>query len=226
MGVTFSSQNTFTDGLDLLCHHAQKAQALVDLHVLKHKTVSGKYIIDLFDTLVKPVLTYGTAVYGIQNCMVVEKLYIKFLNKILKVKTSTNTCMIYAEIGRYPLSIDIKLNMIKHCLTIIRSDNNNLICLVYCSMKDCSVRVSKRNNWVLNITEILYSTGFGYVWEQQTVNNEYSGSNYDSLFARTVAYPVQVAYWNQRGHSPLRIQCPMSNLTSGPETWPWGPVGW
>ena len=52
------------------------------------------------------------------------------------------------------------------------------------------------------------------------------GSNYDSLFARTVAYPVQVAYWNQRGHSPLRIQCPMSNLTSGPETWPWGPVGW
>ena len=30
-------------------------------------------------------------------------------------------------------------------------------------MKDCSVRVSKRNNWVLNIKELLYSTGFGYV---------------------------------------------------------------
>ena len=29
---------------------------------------------------------------------------------------------------------------------------------------------------------------------------EPGGSNYDSLFARTVAYPVQVAYWNQRGH--------------------------
>ena len=28
---------------------------------------------------------------------------------------------------------------------------------------------------------------------------------------------------DQRGHSPLRIQCPMSTLTSGPETWPWGP---
>ena len=92
LGVTFSSRNTFTDGLDLLCHQAQKAQALVDLHVLKHKTVSVKYIIDLFDTLVKPVLTYGSAVYGIQNCMVVETFYLKFLKKILKVKTSTNTC--------------------------------------------------------------------------------------------------------------------------------------
>ena len=25
--------------------------------------------------------------------------------------------------------------------------------------------------------------------------------------------------------APPRIQCPMSILTSGPETWPWGPVG-
>ena len=81
--------------------------------------------------------------------------------------------MIYAETGRYPLSIDIKLNMIKQWLKIIRSDDNKLIRLVYCSMKDCSVRVSKRNNWVLNTKELLYSTGFGYVWEQQTVNNEY-----------------------------------------------------
>ena len=40
LGVTFPSRNIFTDGLDLLCHQAQKAQALVDLHVLKHKIVS------------------------------------------------------------------------------------------------------------------------------------------------------------------------------------------
>ena len=82
------------------------------LTLLKHKTVSVKYIINLFDTLVKPVLTYGSAMYGIQNCMVVETFYLKFLKKILKIKTSTNTCMIYAETGRYPMSIDTKLNMI------------------------------------------------------------------------------------------------------------------
>ena len=37
LGVTFSSRNTFTYGLDLLCQQVLKAQALVDLHVLKHK---------------------------------------------------------------------------------------------------------------------------------------------------------------------------------------------
>ena len=69
--------------------------------------------------------------------------------------------MTYAETGRYPLLINIKVNMIKQWLKIIRSDDNKLIRLVYCSMKDCSVRVSKHNNWVLNIKELLYSTGFG-----------------------------------------------------------------
>ena len=53
------------------------------------------------------------------------------------------------------------------------------------------------------------------------------GSNYDSLIVRTVAFPVQLSsLLDSRGHGPLRIQCPMSTLTSGPETWPWGPVGW
>ena len=110
--------------------------------------------------------------YGIQNCVVVETFYLKFLKNILKVKISTNTCMIYAETGRYLLSIDIKLNMIKQWQKIIRSDDNKLIRLVYC-IKDSSVLVSRRNNWVLNIKELLCNTGFGYVWEQQTVNNEY-----------------------------------------------------
>ena len=74
---------------------------------------------------------------------------------------------------------------------------------------ECKLYERERNTWL----EVLENLAEGV-------------SNYDSLFARTVVYPVQVAYWNQRGHSPLRIQCPMSNLTSGPETWPWGPVGW
>ena len=38
LGVTFSGQNTFTGGLEMLWQQAQRAQTVVDLHVLKHKT--------------------------------------------------------------------------------------------------------------------------------------------------------------------------------------------
>ena len=47
------------------------------------------------------------------------------------------------------------------------------------------------------------------------------GSNYDSLFARTVAYPVQVAYWTKEVMAPWGTTVPCQL-----RPWPWGPVGW
>ena len=115
------------DGLEVLCQQAQRAQSVVDLHVLKHKTVSVEYIFNLFDVLVKPILTYGSEVYGLYNSAAVETFYLKFIKRVLNVKQSTNTCMVYAETGRYPLSIDIKVNMVKQWLKIICSDQRKLI---------------------------------------------------------------------------------------------------
>ena len=64
LGVTFSHRNTLVDGLEVLCQQAHKAQSVVDLHILKHETVSVQYIFNLFDILVKPILTYGSEGYG------------------------------------------------------------------------------------------------------------------------------------------------------------------
>ena len=36
----------------------------------------------------------------------------------------------------------------------------------------------------------------------------FGGSNYDSLFARTVAYPVQVAYWTKEVIAPCGYSVP------------------
>ena len=37
LGVTFNKSNSFTDGIEELCQHAQRAQTVLDLHFLKHK---------------------------------------------------------------------------------------------------------------------------------------------------------------------------------------------
>ena len=39
-------------------------------------------------------------------------------------------------------------------------------------MKECPKNVNRRHNWVLQIKDILYTSGFGYIWEQQTVTNK------------------------------------------------------
>ena len=107
-----------------------------------------------------------------QNYIVVEKLYLKFLKRTLNGKMSINSSMIYAETGRYPRAIYIKVSMIKQWIHIIHSSDDRLIWQVYHSMKECPKNVNKRHNWVLRIKDILYTSGFDYFWEQQTVTNK------------------------------------------------------
>ena len=53
--------------LKLTCHQAKKAQSTLDMHTSSHPTVSLNDIFELFDCLIKPVLTYGCAVWGSGN---------------------------------------------------------------------------------------------------------------------------------------------------------------
>ena len=81
VGITFPHRNTLVDGLEVLCLQAHKAQSVVDLHILKHGTVSVQYIFNLFDILVKSILTYGSEVYGLYNSAAVETFHLKYIKK-------------------------------------------------------------------------------------------------------------------------------------------------
>ena len=50
--------------------------------------------------------------YDTGNNNILEKVHLKFCKIILHLKATTPNCMIYGELGRYPLDIDIKLRNI------------------------------------------------------------------------------------------------------------------
>ena len=120
----------------------------------------------MFDTLLKPILTYGSEVWGTANYDVIEKFYLTFIKQSLGVKSSTNTCMIFAETGRYPLSVAIKKSIIKYWLKVIQSEDKKLINIIYIKMKQ------SKCSWVSYVKEILHNTGFAEIWENQEVVNE------------------------------------------------------
>ena len=104
IGVTFSATNNLTKSMKAICQQASKSQTVIDMHVLKHSTVSLNHIFQLFDTLIKLILTYGCAVWGTGNYTDIETYHNKFLKRTLRVKSSTNTCLLYMETGRFPRS--------------------------------------------------------------------------------------------------------------------------
>ena len=62
--------------------------------------------LQMFNTMISPILLYyGCEVWGFENNDAIESLFLQFKKIILGVKKSTPNCILYGELGRYPIEI-------------------------------------------------------------------------------------------------------------------------
>ena len=55
------------------------------------------------------MLTYGSEIWGYENIDILEKVHVQFCKLLLDLKTSTPNVMVYGELGRYPLTVKLKM---------------------------------------------------------------------------------------------------------------------
>ncbi len=67
--------------------------------------------LELFDRMIVPIMLYGCEVLGPENYIETEKLHLKFLKHILGAHGRTINNMVYGELGRFSLEIQIKKRM-------------------------------------------------------------------------------------------------------------------
>ena len=68
--------------------------------------------LDLFDKMVKPTLLYGCEIWGLGNKEIIDRVHITFCKLLLQLKNSTTTYMIYGELGRYHIVLDVKIRIL------------------------------------------------------------------------------------------------------------------
>ena len=123
LGVNISRTNNLSKGVNAACQQARKAQKVLDVHIMNHSTVSLiNHIVELFDSLIKPILMYGCAVWKYGAINEIEAYHLQFMKRTLGVKVNTNSCVVYAETDRFPLHIDINLCLLKYWINILNSD--------------------------------------------------------------------------------------------------------
>ena len=93
----------------------------------------------IFDTLVSPILLYACEVIGFDKNDNIEEVHLQFLKNILRVRTTTPNHLVYDELDRFPLVIDIKCRMLTFWNKLISS--NKL------SSNDSSFVVYSEHKW-------------------------------------------------------------------------------
>ena len=111
LGVLFNYNGNFFKARKKLVEQSQKA--LYSLYSkIRNINIPVDLQLKLFDTLVLPILTYSSEIWGFENKGIIEKIHLQFCKKILSVRSSTPNLMVYGELGRFPLDISIKIRML------------------------------------------------------------------------------------------------------------------
>ena len=90
------------------------------LHKCKSNNLPIDLCLELFDSMVKPVLTYGCETWGYEDLDMLEKVKLKFCKYILNVRPSTPTCLVYGELGIFPLHIYVHTQRIVYWVKVLK----------------------------------------------------------------------------------------------------------
>ena len=77
-----------------------KAVFKLNQYLYNFTDLQPKHVLDLFDKLILPILTYGGEVWGFSKPVQQERVHLQFFKKLLGVKKSTQNDFIYGELGR------------------------------------------------------------------------------------------------------------------------------
>lgn len=125
--------------------------------------------LNMFDTLVTPVLTYGAEVWGFQKGEVVERVHVKFCRRILQVPQRASNNFMYGDLNRVSMSIRWKEKILRYWTKII-SDTNTLIFHIYKHMRLECERTGRRN-WASNVRDLLFELGLNNYWFSQDISH-------------------------------------------------------
>ena len=176
LGVLFCKSGSFYRSKRHIA--AQGTRALYSLlRKLRPLSLPVDMQIDIFNKTVKPVLLYGSEIWGFGNIDIIERVQLRFLKHILNIRSSTDNCIVYGETGVYPIAIDIQTRIISYWSKLIESGSNPLAASVYTHLKSkydsCPAEIRhKRFAWLDNVKNILTSCGFINIWRTQSFPNK------------------------------------------------------
>ena len=170
LGVYFSSRLSWSKTHLMLSLQARKAMNYI-LRLRKHfGPLRINDMCKIFDATIKPILYYGTQIWGYQYVEKIEKAQIQFCKRLCYLSQNMCNFLALGECGRLPLCTFYIPNCIKYRLSILHMSSNRY-------PKQCYYMLMRqeeagRLNWTAHVKDLLFTYGFGYAWIVQDVGND------------------------------------------------------
>ncbi|XP_060563724.1 uncharacterized protein LOC132723080 [Ruditapes philippinarum] len=163
LGVKFSYNGKFAKTKNHLLEQARKAMFSIIVKARKLDLPISMQI-HLFDSMVAPILLYGSEVWGIENVNIIDIFQLKFYKLILNLKQSTPNCMLYGDLGILPLSNHIKSRVLCFWNKILSSKQESISHILYDMSHSLYCRNVLKLPWMNSVCKLLDSLGLSNFW--------------------------------------------------------------
>ena len=174
LGVVMKYNKNFDSAVDKQVTQANRAlnNLLVKASRLK---LPADIILSLYNTLVVPVLLYGSEIWGVGDISKIELFERKFMKRLLKVSYQTPTCMVYAELGIMPVKYLVKQRILNYWCRILTSDTNKLSFMMY-KLMACNIQAAPPKQisakWMNYVKDALSDLHLTDIWNNPPVSQE------------------------------------------------------
>ncbi len=172
LGMLFSYNGKFNITQKQLSEQGRKAMFLLMREIHQHN-FNIDTLLHLFNTYVGSILNYASEVWGFHKAPDIEKVHLSYLKRILCVKRSTASAVVYRELGRLSMQTHRKFRILKYWLKISSCDNI-IIRTIYNIQFEDSNGINNIN-WLSSVKSLLCDIGMYEVWLDQghTINKQY-----------------------------------------------------
>jgi hypothetical protein len=125
--------------------------------------------LELFDKVVKPILLYVYELWRLSNCDIIERVYLKYCKLPLNLKSSTPNSMIFGDLGRCPLHIDIKQRMLLYWTKLITRQQSTFCSVVHRLMYHLRNTQNAICSWLNSEQNIFDEFDFSYIWDTHII---------------------------------------------------------
>ena len=184
LGIPFVINGSFMPALKQLKDKAIKANYGLFNMIFKYN-INITTACKLFDTLVLPILSYGSEVwlpylfdkFDITSLLklcddkisVVESVNIKFCKLLLGVNKKAVNHAVRGELGKFPIAIGLIEHALKFWFRTVNLDNQALVWKAYA--ENYNLNKSGINTWITFFQKVTYGLKFENLWVNQGSSN-------------------------------------------------------
>ena len=191
LGVMFNYNGKFGKTKKHLTDQARKAMFSVMTKV-KKLCLPVDIQLQLFDSMLSPILLYGSEVWGYENIAIISQFQLKFYKYMLKLKMSTPTIMVMGELGACPIENKIYSNMLNFWGRLISGKQDKISSILYRTMYNLHEKGIVHCEWVAKIKSILDNIGCTEYWIMQSIPN----LNYFKSKVKSSLYDQYLQNWS------------------------------